>query len=236
MITNVLFPERSSACGTSCGRKRGSSRRPGLDEAHDITTIEVSSRTNGLRFFLYALLLSFVHCLLLRRGKLNHRGWKVTRQSKKMHRASSRDMHWCFPMMFVDFLIRFLFVLMPQNVDPSSFQNTPLQWGKMNEWCTKWNAHPGLFCHALSSTILRTNAWYKYHKYHFIGRFVKTKIFTLCNVCPQKYTVYRHDMVAACNGVCLLRIMMMRYCFFLAELWYNWALKILPTKYKLSMQ
>ena len=74
MITNVLFPERSSACGTSCGRKRGSSRRPGLDEAHDITTIEVSSRTNGLRFFLYALLRSFVHCLLLRRGKLNHRG------------------------------------------------------------------------------------------------------------------------------------------------------------------
>ena len=74
MITNVLLPERSSACGTSCGRKRGSSRRPGLDEAHDITTIEVSSRTNGLRFFLYALLLSFVHFLLLRRGKLNHRG------------------------------------------------------------------------------------------------------------------------------------------------------------------
>ena len=97
-------------------------------------------------------------------------------------------------MMFVDFLIRFLFVLMPQNVDPSSFQNTPLQWGKMNEWCTKWNAHPGLFCHALSSTILGTNA------YHFIWRFVKTKIFTLCNVCPQKYTVYRLDMVAACNG------------------------------------
>ena len=35
---------------------------------------------------------------------------------------------------------------------------------------------------------------------HFIWRFVKTKIFTLCNVCPQKYTVYRLDMVAACNG------------------------------------
>lgn len=64
MITNVLFPQqRSSACGTSCGRKRGSSRRPGLDEAHDITTIEVSSRTNGLRFFLYALR-SFVRSLL----------------------------------------------------------------------------------------------------------------------------------------------------------------------------
>ena len=38
---------------------KGGRRRPGLDEAHDITTIEVSSRTNGLRFFLCICTSSF---------------------------------------------------------------------------------------------------------------------------------------------------------------------------------
>ena len=71
-----------------------------------------------------------------------------------MHRYwPTSDMHWCVPMpalaMFVDFLIRFLFVNGAISMDdPSSFQNTPNRGTGMNDALNR-PSHPGLFCHGL---------------------------------------------------------------------------------------
>ena len=154
---------------------KGGRRRPGLDEAHDITTIEVSSRTNGLRFFLYALLPS----LLLRRGKLNHRGWKSYPKNASSSIVTCTDaFQWCLLIFSLDSSLCFC----------RSFKLSKhfiAMGGKLNEWCTKWNAHPGLFCHALSDQCLLVNTIN-----HFIWRFVKTKIFTLCAMFTKRAKIH----------------------------------------------